>query len=170
MKIYYTGSTQGNGVKSPDRSLGGYRSQFTVQNGERGSLFVDASYMEVSEKLRSASAFMILNNESEPIDISISIDKPENSLFDYSFGVESPSSVSGSPRMQSIESRRALPYDVDFTQDDSALAVEGVPPGGHVGLWIVRKFKAGGINLFSSDISSGIEEEVRLTVDKITEE
>ena len=140
LKFYYTSAGLNSNQRKAQLSLGGFKSNLPVDNGEFGAFFSDISMMSVKENAKKYLCLMLVN-ESEKIayDVCLHFIYPENNFLNLQIAVVEPVNVSGEgyyvARVNNINEK---PLYVEFTPADGVLNkvnIGDIEPGKMVGVW-----------------------------------
>lgn len=161
IKLYYTGSTSWNVSQTlSSKSIGGYVSNSTIQNGEENSLFQDLGELDLwNDKINynyiglAAYVFFFEGEENlEKVDLNFKLDynselKEYKNLFDFSIALAplSGDETSGiyMEQLRSIENKPFYIIGNKFQSllDNESVIFKDVPTNG-IGIWLCRKFNS----------------------------
>lgn len=144
MKIYYTTSLDtGQGTLDPSDSIGGYKSNVIVRNGDIGGLFGVISLFAISQNKAEYRAIMIENDSNETIkNVTLSLIKPESALGILSIApVSVGKSNTGVPVMERVANIFSKPFVGEFISPtgEEKINIGDIPSLGCVGIWIRRE-------------------------------
>ena len=151
LKFYYTAAGLNINQNKAHLSLGGFRSNLPVANGEFGAFFSDISMMAVKDNVKKYLCLMLVNEGIKiAYDVCFHFVYPENNFLNLQIAVVEPVNVSGEGYyVARVENINAKPLYVEFVPANGVLNkvnLGDIEPGKMIGVWFESSLNLETIN------------------------
>ena len=163
MRLYYTVITEEEAIQSrPSYSLGGYKSQSKLVNGQIGNLFSDISNTTISTYNQNQYIGLVLRNELsiQARNIKLWFVYPDKCYSKFRLAaVDMALDSKGVQFMENIQTLNEKPIAADFYEADgelNKLNIGDLGIGEKVGIWVERELlldfiKEDQMNIYTND-------------------